>query len=41
MADRGLKCPHVSSISDFDQNDVQRAKEVRIRTLFQGITDMK
>jgi hypothetical protein len=41
MAGRGLKCPHVSSISDFDQNDVERAKEVSIRALFLGITDAK
>ncbi|XP_021935533.1 ubiquitin carboxyl-terminal hydrolase 20 isoform X3 [Zootermopsis nevadensis] len=28
MAGRGLKCPHVSNISDFDHSDVERAKEV-------------
>jgi hypothetical protein len=32
MAGRGIKCPHVNSISDFNQADVQRAKEVSIVT---------
>lgn len=27
MAGRGIKCPHINSISDFNQADVQRAKE--------------
>jgi hypothetical protein len=37
MAGRGIKCPHISSISDFNQADVQRAKEVSIVTnLFHG-----
>jgi hypothetical protein len=31
MAGRG-KCPHINSISDFNQADVQRAKEVSIVT---------
>jgi len=30
MAGRGIKCPHINSISDFNQADVQRAKEVSI-----------
>jgi hypothetical protein len=41
MAGRGIKCPHVGSISDFDQTDIERAKEVSIRTLFPGVTYMK
>jgi len=32
MAGRGIKCPHINSISDFNQADVQRAKEVSIVT---------
>jgi hypothetical protein len=28
MAGRGIKCPHVSTIYDFNQADVERAKEV-------------
>jgi hypothetical protein len=32
MAGRGIKCPHINSISDLNQADVQRAKEVSIVT---------
>jgi ABC-type iron transport system FetAB permease component len=30
MAGRGKKCPHIISISDFNQADVEKAKEVSI-----------
>jgi len=33
MAGRGIKCPHINSISDFNQADVQRAKEVSVVTI--------
>jgi hypothetical protein len=32
MAGRGIKCPHINSISDLNQADIQRAKEVSMVT---------
>jgi hypothetical protein len=30
MAGRGRKCPHIITISDFNQADVENAKEVNV-----------